>query len=101
MSPEGDEIYFSIQAGPVVAILGSRLTGGAWTEPEVADFSADPAVGNIEPHISPDGSRFFFVSNRSADGRPLPEADRGRWETADIWMMERAGGDLGHSAAGT
>ena len=95
MSPEGDEIYFSIQAGAVVAILGSRLVDGAWTDPEVADFSADPAIGNIEPHISPDGSRFFFVSNRSADGASPAEAERGRWETADIWMMERAGDTWG------
>ena len=42
MSPEGDEIYFSIQAGPLVTILGSRLVDGVWTEPEVADFSSDP-----------------------------------------------------------
>jgi Tol biopolymer transport system component len=95
MSPEGDEIYFSIQAGPLVTILGSRLVDGVWTEPEVADFSSDPTVGNIEPHISPDGSRFFFVSNRLADGSPLPEAERGRWERADIWMMERAGAGWG------
>jgi hypothetical protein len=95
MSPEGDEIYFSIQAGPLVTILGSRLVDGVWTEPEVAGFSSDPAVGNIEPHISPDGSRFFFVSNRSADGSPPPDARRGQWESADIWMMERAGGAWG------
>jgi hypothetical protein len=95
MSPEGDEIYFSIQAGPVVTILGSRLVDGVWTEPEVADFASDPTMGNIEPHISPDGSRFFFVSNRSGDGRPLPEAERGRWERADIWVMARAGSAWG------
>ena len=91
ITPEGDEVYFSVQAGPVVSILGSRLVDGVWTQPEVADFSADPTVGSIEPHISPDGSKFFFVSNRSADGSPLPEAERGRWERADIWVMERAG----------
>jgi hypothetical protein len=95
MSPGGDEIYFSIQAGPLVTILGSRLADGVWTEPEVADFSSDPTVGNIEPHISPDGNRFFFVSNRSADGSPLLKAERGRWERADIWMMERAGDGWG------
>ena len=95
MSPGGDEIYFSIQSGPLVTILGSRLVDGVWTEPEVADFSSDPTVGNIEPHISPDGSKFFFVSNRSADGSPVPEVDRGRWERADIWMLERAGDGWG------
>lgn len=95
MTPEGDEIYFSVSAGPLVAILGSRLVDGEWTQPEVADFSADPSVGEVEPHVSPDGSRFFFVSNRPADGSPMPEAARGRWASADIWVMERAEGSWG------
>ncbi len=95
MTPEGDEIYFSVNAGPLVAILGSRLVGGEWTQPEVADFSVDPTAGEIEPHISPDGSRFFFVSDRSPDGSPVPEADRGKWERADIWVMDRADGGWG------
>jgi len=97
MTPAGDEIYFSVNAGPVSAILGSRLIGGEWTPPEVADFSADPAVSEIEPHISPDGARFFFVSNRPADGSPLPEAERGKFERADIWVMERTGSGWGES----
>ena len=54
MTPEGDEIYFSVSAGPFVAILGSRLVDDEWTQPEVTEFSADPTAGDIEPHISPD-----------------------------------------------
>ena len=95
ISPEGNEIYFSVQAGPVTTILGSRRVDGIWTQPQVADFAADPAVGNIEPHISPDGSRFFFVSNRLPDGSPPAEADRGGWVRADIWMMMRSGDTWG------
>lgn len=92
MTPEGDEIYFSVQAGPFTAILGSRLESGAWTPTEVPAFAADPTTMEIEPHISPDGNRFFFVSNRSADGSPLPEAERGQWERADVWAMDRIEG---------
>ncbi len=88
MTPEGDEIYFSVSAGPLVTILGSRLVDGQWEQPEVPDFAADPTIGEIEPHISPDGSRFFFVSNRSPDGSPMQEADLGRFNRADIWVME-------------
>jgi hypothetical protein len=95
MTPEGDEVYFSIQAGPFATILGSRLVDGVWTEPEVADFSADPTVGNIEPHVSPDGNRFYFVSNRPADGGTPPEAERGQWERADVWAMDRIEGGWG------
>jgi hypothetical protein len=95
MTPEGDEIYFSVGAGQFSVILGSRLVDGAWTLPEVAEFSADPSVGDIEPHISPDGSRFYFVSNRTADGSPMPEAERGKWDRADIWVMQRVEGGWG------
>ena len=89
MTPEGDELYFSVSAGPLVTILGSRLVDGQWEQPEVPDFAADPTIGEIEPHISPDGSRFFFVSNRPADGSPMQEADLGQFNRADIWVMER------------
>ncbi|MCL1595544.1 MAG: hypothetical protein M3132_14445 [Actinomycetia bacterium] len=92
MTPEGDEIYFSVSAGPLVTILGSRLVDGGWTMPEVAEFSADPWVGDIEPHISPDGSRFFFVSKRTLDGSPISKAELGKWDRADIWVMERVNG---------
>lgn len=95
MPPQGDEIYFSVQAGPLAAILGTRLVNGEWTKPEVAAFSSDPTMNEIEPHISPDGSRFFFVSDRGIDGSPVPESERGTWERADIWVMGRAEGTWG------
>jgi hypothetical protein len=98
ISPAGDEIYFSVQAGPLVTILGSHLVDGEWTLPEVPPFAADPTVGDIEPHIAPDGSRFYFVSNRPADGGSAPESERGRWERADIWVMERTGDTWGDPA---
>jgi hypothetical protein len=95
MTPGGDEIYFSVGAGQFSVILGSRLVGGEWTAPEVAAFSADPAVGDIEPHISPDGERFYFVSNRPPDGSLMPVEERGKWDRADIWVMQRMDGDWG------
>lgn len=89
MTPQGDEIYFSVQAGPFAAILESRLVDGRWTRPEVASFSADPRTMEIEPHISPDGRKLFFVSNRLPDGGALPDSTLGRWDRADIWAMDR------------
>jgi hypothetical protein len=98
MTPDGDEIYFSVGAGQFSVILGTRLVDGAWTVPEVADFSTDPTVGDIEPHISPDGNRFYFVSNRPLDGGPMPEEEIGTWDRADIWVMERAESGWGPAA---
>ena len=89
MTPEGDEIYFSVQSGPFAAIVGSRRQPDGWTPPEVPDFSADPETMEIEPHISPDGQRFYFVSNRPADGSAIAAGQRGEWNHADIWVMDR------------
>lgn len=95
MTPEGDEIYFSVQAGPFAAILGTRLAEGRWTEPEVVSFSRDPSTMELEPHVAPDGRRFFFVSNRPADGSPMPAEERGQLAQADIWVMDRDGDGWG------
>jgi len=95
MTPAGDEIYYSVQVGPYAAILGSRLENGAWTFPEVIDAAGDPSTMEIEPHISPAGDRFYFVSNRPADGSLIPDAERGQWERADLWAMDRAAGGWG------
>ena len=91
MTPAGDEIYFSVQVGPFAAILGSHLEGGRWTKPEVVPFSSDPGTMEIEPHVSPDGERLFFVSNRPASGGPIPSEERGQLSVADIWFVNREG----------
>lgn len=84
MTPEGDEIYFSILGGGFVAIAFTRLENGRWTEPEIAPFSTDPRYMNIEPHITPDGSRLLFLS-----GRPRPGIDEGG--SQKIWAVDRVG----------
>lgn len=90
MTPQGDEIYFSVQAGPFAAVVGTRMENDTWTPPEVAPFSSDPATMEIEPHISPDGAHLFFVSNRAPDGTALAPTERGRFERADIWVVDRS-----------
>ena len=87
LSPDGSELYFSAQVGArghFTAILGSRLVDGHWTAPQVAPFSGQYL--DIEPAISPDGSKFFFASNRPRPGSDALTAD------PDIWVMDRAGG---------
>jgi hypothetical protein len=87
ITPDGKEFYYGVNLGreSVTTILYTREVDGRWTPPEVAPFAADPAVDTIEPAISPDGKRFFFVSNRGAGA--TPPADN----NYDIWMMEREG----------
>jgi len=91
ITPDGKEFYYGVNLGgeSVTTILCTREVGGRWTPPEVAPFAADPSVDTIEPAISPDGQRFFFVSNRGAEG--AAPADN----NYDIWVMDRQGEQWG------
>jgi len=93
MTPDGSEIYFSSVVGNYAysAIFGVRLENGVWTGPKALEFACDPAWMNIEPFIHPDGSRFFFISNR-----PDPESGEEAGDQ-DIWVADRTGN--GWSAA--
>jgi len=85
MTPDGREIYFSVSLANYrfATILVTRELDGRWTAPEVMKSMEDPAHMNIEPCVSPDGTKFYFASNRP---------DRAVNETAgdeDIWVMDR------------
>jgi len=84
MTPDGDEIYFSGALGAnhdFSAILVVRRVEGRWSKPEVAPFSGN--YMDLEPAISPDGQRFFFLSNRPLPGSSEPLGNE------DIWVMDR------------
>lgn len=71
----GDFSYYTI--------LETSLTNGRWTEPRVPAFSG--RWSDADPHLSPDGSKLFFISNRPLTG------DTPR-EEHDIWVVERQTG---------
>ncbi len=85
VSPDGKEIYFGTVLGQNAGftILKTVQVDGRWQEPVVAEFASDLSIMNLEPFISPDGKRFFFLSNR-------PDLQSGREEkNEDIWVMDR------------
>ncbi|MFC1563742.1 hypothetical protein ACFL6G_02345 [candidate division KSB1 bacterium] len=88
MTPDGDEFYFCIAVANYnyTAVMVSRNIDGQWTEPEVTPFSRDFQYMILEPAISPDGSKFYFLSNR-------PDINEGETTAADqdIWVMDRTG----------
>lgn len=93
LTPDGRELYFSVVLGnfDYSAIVATRQdAAGRWSVPEVAPFAANPAWKDLEPHVSPDGARLFFMSDR-------PDAAAGETEPGDanLWVMERAGADWG------
>jgi hypothetical protein len=87
ITPDGKELYYSltpVQGGQTV-IMVCRETEDGWTRPEPAGFSGYAGIKDVEPCISPDGSRFFFVSDR-------PDSASGRLEKNwDIWIVDRTG----------
>jgi hypothetical protein len=89
MTPDGEELYFTVMTGGFSVIMGTRVVDGAWTEPEVAPFSGDARFFDAEPAISPDGSKLLFLSTRLSGGsEPAPEEIRA-WTNEDIWVVDR------------
>ena len=57
-SPDGKECVF----GHYPYIMITKETNGNWPNPVVAPFSG--TYGDVEPHITPDGNRLYFSSER-------------------------------------
>ena len=89
MTPDGDELYFAVTIGDRTMIMVTKMVGGTWTEPVVAPFSGHYL--DIEPAISPDGERFFFLSARPQPG----QEEKPGWVYQDIWVMDRVGDGWG------
>jgi len=83
ISPDGDEIYFSAQSyqDEVSIITRIKKTNNTWSEPEIASFSGK--YYDIEPFLSSDGLKLYFVSNR-----PLEEMED-KPKDFDIWYIQR------------
>jgi hypothetical protein len=89
-TPDGATAYFArsddfFPFSRQATIYETRLVDGAWTAPAVAPFSG--TYPDIDPFVSPDGSRLFFSSIRPVDGQPR--------EDLDLWVVERAGAGWG------
>jgi len=84
ISPQGDEIFFTIQ-GPRFAlstILRMTKKNGQWGEPEVAPFSGK--WRDLEAAFSPDGQFIYFSSDRPVNGEPKKDFD--------LWRVKRLPG---------
>jgi hypothetical protein len=84
MTKDGKEIYFCISDAAITGIFVTKLVNNRWTEPAIASFSGK-GFFDFEPHISPDGTKFFFLSNRP----PLGKEAKPGWYYQKIWVMNR------------
>ena len=81
-SSDGKEAYWKPVWRPVEPILVSRMENGQWTAPTTAPFSA-ANQGDDSPFLSPDGRKFFFISQRPpVSWEQAPKKER-------IWVTER------------
>jgi len=89
MTPDSKEIYFCISLAnyTFATILVTKEINGKWTHPEVMEHMRNPQYMNLEPCISPDGKKFFFLSNRPDPAANETEGDE------DIWVMDRIGNE--------
>jgi len=85
MPPDGSQMYFGVLGRSYAMILQTKLVDGVWTKPDIAPFSGNQQIFDLEPHIAPDGKRFFFLSTRPNDGSE-PKAG---WTNQDIWVMDK------------
>jgi len=83
VSADESEIYFTTQSmlGELSAIITCTKKNGILSAPEVASFSG--MYQDLEPFLSPDGLRLYFVSNRPN------EAGSDTLKNYDIWFVER------------
>ena len=90
LMPDGSEIYWGVTGSSYIwsTILTSRLVDGRWTEPVAASCCPDLGITNLEPHITPDGRRFLWLSDRPGPGRDTQGGQ-------DIWVMDREGDGWG------
>jgi hypothetical protein len=85
-TPDGKEYYF-FRFADGAGMMVTKLTSDGWTKPRPAPF--DTEYIDNEPHITPDGRRLFFCSNR-----PYPGSGEGR-RMSQVWFMQRQGDDWG------
>lgn len=83
-TPDGRDFYFTKRSPattsrPLFVICVSHFRNGSWGTPEVASFSG--LYPDFSPTISPDGSKLFFTSFRSADGKIKGDTD--------IWFVKK------------
>jgi hypothetical protein len=84
-TPDGKEVFYGLYFGRFVTIMHTRWQDGKWSEPAVAPFAADRRFYYLEPCLSPDGNRIFFLSTRPRAG----EDTLAGWGNENIWVSDR------------
>jgi len=85
ITPNGNEIYYSLFQGDWNTIMVAKRAGGIWQEPVVASFARDTMFFFAEPALSVDGSKIFYLSTKPREN----EKAKPGWSNQNIWVAER------------
>jgi Tol biopolymer transport system component len=90
--PNGKEAYFTRFDAErrTNHIYRTSLMNGEWQAPTLVEFSRDE-WRDLDPAVSPDGNRLFFVSTRPKPGGNLNSQST----DMDIWIADRVTGGWG------
>ena len=90
-TPEMKEAYFTrgFPDKKINHIMRAELKDGQWQAPTPISFSSDQ-WSDLDPALSPNGKRLFFISTRPAPGAPETKV-----RNMDIWYADRVGNDWG------
>lgn len=84
-SKDGKEVFWGLFVNGISTILYSKQIDGIWSEPEVAPFASDPKFFYLEPALSPDSKKIYFLSTKNPPNKePLPG-----WQHQNIWCAEK------------
>ena len=94
-TPDGRDVLFTRRdvEKKVNHIFHSRFTDGAWQPATALPWSVDTS-SDLDPAISPDGKRLYFISTRPRAGQQEPKLVDGKPDM-DIWISERQGSEWG------
>jgi len=87
-APDGKTVYFTRGQIDGGGLFESKLENGRWLEPKQVSFSFGKYNDN-DLFVSPDGSKYFFMSKRPTVGTNLKKEQ-------DIWMVEKIGNKWGN-----
>ncbi|MCF8380346.1 MAG: hypothetical protein K9H49_12255 [Bacteroidales bacterium] len=85
ISPDYNELFFGILTGKVTTIMQMKKENNEWTAPQVAPFANDPQFFFLEPALSPDGKRLYFLSTKPRIGEDTLQG----WANQNIWYVDK------------
>ncbi|MCT4614510.1 MAG: hypothetical protein N4A49_06510 [Marinifilaceae bacterium] len=86
MNSDETELFFTVMGGNYCHIAYSKKKDNKWTYPDFLNISGNLNYFDLEPCLSFDGSKLYFMSTRAETGQKQLSG----WVNENIWMSERS-----------